>query len=125
MVGIAAWSGPVDCFPADFGKRSAGREPLDQVGIGDVGSSERDQVRKRLCDRRADSPRRSGNERDLSLKLLHGADPPWLLDDCVSQGPDPVFKPLCLHHHHLAVVGAERNSRHTLKGGEEMDREFS
>src|SRR6266852_2676562 len=44
---------------------------------------------------------------------------------CVSQGPDPVFKPLCLHHHHLAVVGAERNSRHTLKGGEEMDREFS
>jgi hypothetical protein len=45
--------------------------------------------------------------------------------DCVSQGPDPVFKPLCLHHHHLAVVGAERNSRYTLKGGEEMDREFS
>jgi len=45
--------------------------------------------------------------------------------DCVSQGPDPVFKPLCLHHHHLAVVGAERNSRHTLKGGEQMDREFS
>src|ERR1700737_781861 len=45
--------------------------------------------------------------------------------DCVSQGPDPVFKPLCLHHHHLAVVGAERNSRHALKGGEEMDREFS
>src|SRR5437899_2864871 len=28
-------------------------------------------------------------------------------------------------HHHLAVVGAERNSRHTLKGGEQMDREFS
>src|ERR1700674_2646187 len=52
-------------------------------------------------------------------------DPPCLLDDCVSQGPDPVFKPLCLHHHHLAVVGAERNSRHTLKGGEQMDREFS
>src|SRR5580700_7220636 len=63
--------------------------------------------------------------RGLSLKLLHGADPPWLLDDCVSQGPDPVFKPLCLHHHHLAVVGAERNSRHALKGGEQMDREFS
>src|SRR5580704_15618959 len=42
--------------------------------------------------------------------------PPWY---CVSQGPDPVFKPLCLHHHHLAVVGAERNSRHTLIGGEE------
>src|SRR6202030_2370411 len=57
--------------------------------------------------------------------VLHGADPPWLLDDCVSQGPDPVFKPLCLHHHHLAVVGAERNSRHPLKGGEQMDREFS
>src|ERR1700686_3747857 len=57
--------------------------------------------------------------------VLHGADPPWLLDDCVSQGSDPVFKPLCLHHHHLAVVGAERNSRHTLKRGEEMDREFS
>src|ERR1700737_1555900 len=51
--------------------------------------------------------------------------PHWLLDDCVSQGADPVFKPLCLHHHHLAVVGAERNSRHTLKGGEEMDPEFS
>src|SRR5271154_6696247 len=65
------------------------------------------------------------DERDLSLKLLHGVDPPWLLDDCVSQGRDPVFKPLCLHHHHLAVVGAERNSRHTLKGGEQMDREFS
>src|SRR5712692_4466620 len=81
--------------------------------------------RKPLCDRRADSPRRSRNERDLSLKLLHGADPPWLLDDCVSQGPDPVFEPLCLHHHHLAVVDAERNSRHTLKGGEEMNREFS
>jgi hypothetical protein len=44
---------------------------------------------------------------------------------CVSQGPDPVFKPLCLHHHHLRVVGAERNGRHTLKGGEEMDRQFS
>jgi hypothetical protein len=57
--------------------------------------------------------------------VLHGADPPSLLDDCVSQGPDPVFKPLCLHHHHLAVVGAERNSRHALKGGEQMDREFS
>src|SRR5229473_4242751 len=57
--------------------------------------------------------------------VLHRADPPWFLDDCVSQGPDPVFKPLCLHHHHLAVVGAERNSRHTLKGGEEVDREFS
>jgi hypothetical protein len=58
-------------------------------------------------------------------KLFHGADTPWLLDDCVSQGPDPVLKPLCLHHHHLAVVGAERNSRHALKGGEQMDREFS
>ena len=103
--------------------RQAERRSRDQVGIGDVGSSR--QVRKPLCDRRADSPRRSRNERDLSLKLLHGADPHWLLDDCVSQGPDPVFKPLCLHHHHLAVVGAERNSRHTLKGGEEMDREFS
>src|ERR1700686_2308508 len=57
--------------------------------------------------------------------VLLGADPFWLLDDCVSQGPDPVLKPLCLHHHHLAVVGAERNSRHTLKGGEEVDREFS
>src|SRR6266851_9633741 len=49
IVGIAAWSRPVDGFPADFGKRSAGREPLDQVGIGDVGSSERDEVRKRVC----------------------------------------------------------------------------
>jgi hypothetical protein len=36
--------------------------------------------RKPLCDRRADSPRRSRNERDLSLKLLHGADPHWFLD---------------------------------------------
>jgi hypothetical protein len=45
----------VDGFPADLGKQRAGREPLDQVGIGNVGSSERDQVRKPLCDRRADS----------------------------------------------------------------------
>ena len=41
IVGIAAWSRPVDGFPVDFGKRSAGREPLDHVGIGDVGASER------------------------------------------------------------------------------------
>jgi len=102
IVVIAAWSRPVDGFPADFGERRAGREPLDQVG--------------RRC---------RVVERDLSLKLLHGADPPWLLDACVSQGPDPVLKPLCLHHHHLGVVGAERNSRHTLKGGEQMDREFT
>src|SRR5260370_38582768 len=81
--------------------------------------------RRNRCPLGADSPRRSRNERNLSLKLLHGADPFCLLDDCVSQGPDPVFKHLCLHHHHLAVVGAERNSRHTLKGGEEVDREFS
>ena len=39
IVEIAAWSRPVDSFPADFGERRAGREPLDQVGIGDVGSS--------------------------------------------------------------------------------------
>jgi len=39
IVVIAAWSRPVDGFPADFGERRAGREPLDQVGIGDVGSS--------------------------------------------------------------------------------------
>jgi len=103
IVEIAAWPRPVDGFPSDVGERRAGREPLDQVGIGDVGFV----------------------ERDLSLKLLHAADPPWLLDDCVSQGPDPVLKPLCLHHHHLGVVGAERNSRHTLKAGEQMDREFS
>src|SRR5712692_8176099 len=76
IVEIAAWSRPVDGFPADFGKRSAGRELLDQVGIGDVGSSERDEVSNRLCDRRAASPRRSRTERDLSLKLVHGADPP-------------------------------------------------
>src|SRR6266481_5423953 len=59
-------------------------------------------------------------------------DAPWscrwrrlqlLLDRSLSQRADPIFKPLCLHHHHLAVAGAERNSRHTLKGGEEMDRE--
>ena len=30
---------PLDGFPVDFGKRSAGRGPLDQVGIGDVRSS--------------------------------------------------------------------------------------
>jgi hypothetical protein len=39
IVEIAAWSRPVDGFPADFGERRAGREPLDQVEIGDVGSS--------------------------------------------------------------------------------------
>ena len=39
IVEIAAWSRPVDGFPIDFGERRAGREPLDQVGIGDVGSS--------------------------------------------------------------------------------------
>ena len=39
IVEIAAWSRPVDGFPADFGERRAGREPLDQVGIGDIGSS--------------------------------------------------------------------------------------
>src|ERR1700676_1628167 len=50
IVGIAAWSRRVDGFPVDFGKRSAGREPLDEVGIGDVGSSERDQVREPLGD---------------------------------------------------------------------------
>src|SRR5260370_15156742 len=53
IVEIAAWSRPVDGFPADFGERRAGREPLDQVGIGDVGSS-------------------SAN---LSLKLLHSEVP--------------------------------------------------
>ena len=103
IVEIAAWSRPVDGFPADFGERRAGREPLDQVEIGDVGSSS------------ATLP-----SSFFMVPLL-----PGLLDDCVSQGADPVFKSLCLHHHHLAVVGAERNSRHTLKGGEEMDREFS
>src|SRR6266852_3711371 len=50
IVGIAAWSRRVDGCPVDFGKRSAGREPLNQVGIGDVGASERDQVRKPLGD---------------------------------------------------------------------------
>src|SRR5258705_13437512 len=70
IVGIAGWSRPVDGLPADFVKRSAGREPLDQVGIGDVGSSEGDEVRNRLCDRRADSPRRSRTERDLSSSLF-------------------------------------------------------
>src|ERR1700730_18304362 len=44
---------------------------------------------------------------------------------CVSQGPDPVLNPLCLHPHPLGVVGAERTGRHTLKGGEEMDRQSS
>jgi len=103
IVEIAAWSRPADGFPADFGERMAGREP---------GRPSRD-WRCRVV------------ERDLSLKLLHGADLPWLLDDCVSQGPDPVLKPLCLHHHYLGVVGAERNRRHTLKSGEQMDRELS
>src|SRR6202041_732880 len=72
-------------------------------------------------------PRPSG--RWLPLASLYPPVPPPKREsthrDCVSQGPDPGFKPLCLHHHHLAVVGAERNSRHTLKGGEQMDREFS
>ena len=70
IVEIAAWSRPVDGFPADFGERRAGREPLGQVGIGDGGSSERDQVRKALCNRRADSPRRFRNERDLSSSFF-------------------------------------------------------
>src|SRR6267378_3100700 len=60
------------------------------------------------------------NERDLSLKLLHGADPFWLLDDCVSQGPDPVFKPLCLHHHQVGVISGVCHRSHTLKSTEEM-----
>ena len=38
LVVIAAWSRPIDGFPACFGERRAGCEPLDQVGIGDVGS---------------------------------------------------------------------------------------
>ncbi len=67
---IAAWSRPVDGFPADLGRGRAGREPLGQVGIGDGGSSERDQVRKALCNRRADSPRRFRNERDLSSSFF-------------------------------------------------------
>src|ERR1700757_799546 len=103
IVVIAAWSRPADGFPADFGERG-GRSRGARPGRG---------WRCRVV------------ERALSLTLLHGADPPWLLDDCVSQGPDPVLKPLCLRHHHLGVVGAERNSRHTLEGGEQMDREFS
>ena len=70
IVEIPARARPVDGFPADFGERRAGREPLDQVGIGDVGSSERDQVRKPLCNRRADSPRRFRNERDLSSSFF-------------------------------------------------------
>src|SRR5260370_7478082 len=94
IVEIAAWSRPVDGFPADFGKRSAGREMLDQVGIGDVGSSERDEVRNRLCDRRADSPRRSRPERDLSLKLVHAPDPPCFLDAFLYQASVPSFNPL-------------------------------
>ena len=39
IVEIAVWSRPVDGFPADFCERRAGRELLDQVGIGDVKSS--------------------------------------------------------------------------------------
>src|ERR1700680_5134057 len=69
-----------------------------------------------------------GAERDYIGDIRRRSEPPKRESthrDCVSQGTDPVFKPLCLHHHHLAVVGAERNSRHTLKGGEQMDREFS
>src|SRR5258708_6835536 len=50
IVGIAAWSRRVNGFPVYFSKRSAGREPLNQVGIGDVWASERDQVRKPLGD---------------------------------------------------------------------------
>ena len=101
---IAAWSRPVDGFPSDFGERRVGREPLDQVGIGDVGSS---------------------SATFFCSFFIVKCRSSLLLDDCVSQGPDPVFKPLCLHHHHLAVVGAERDSRHALKGGEQVDRELS
>src|SRR5258708_26645821 len=43
----------------------------------------------------------------------------------VSQSPDPVFKPLCLHHHHLAVIRAMRHGSHPLKGGEEMHCKFT
>src|SRR5947208_17188119 len=72
IVGIAVWSRPVDGFPADFGKRSAGREPLDQVGSGNVGSAERDEVRNRLCEGRAESPPRSRTERDRTLQVVPG-----------------------------------------------------
>jgi hypothetical protein len=34
----------VDGFPVDSGEQDTGREPLDQVGIGDVGPAERDHV---------------------------------------------------------------------------------
>src|ERR1700730_9175785 len=60
--------------------------------------------------RRSEPPQRRARNHSLQRLLTH---PHRLLDSCVLQGPDPVFKPLCLHHHHLAVVGAERNSRHT------------
>src|SRR2546421_2543612 len=36
--------------------------------------------------------------------------------DSRSQGPDPVFKPLCLHHHHLAVVGAAEALAERIRG---------
>src|SRR5258707_10068328 len=51
IVGIAAWSRRVDGFPVDFGKRSAGCEPLNQVGIGEG-------VRTRPS---SQAPRRSGD----------------------------------------------------------------
>src|SRR6266446_10520197 len=50
---------------------------------------------------------------------------PWLLDDCVSQGPDPVFKPLYLHHYQVGVISGICHRSHTLKSTEETHGKFS
>src|ERR1700730_7832522 len=44
VVGTPVRPRGTDVFPADFGERRTGREPLDQVGIGDVGPAGRDHV---------------------------------------------------------------------------------
>jgi len=63
---MAAQSRRVDGFPVDVGKRSAGREPLNYVEISDVGSSDRDRVRKPLGDQATAS---FGGRTDVSDKL--------------------------------------------------------
>src|SRR6267154_5025234 len=50
VVRVTFGAGGVYSAPVDLSERSAGCEPLNQVGIGDVRASERDQVHKPLGD---------------------------------------------------------------------------
>jgi NAD(P)-dependent dehydrogenase (short-subunit alcohol dehydrogenase family) len=50
---------------------------------------------------------------DTPLANRQSAD---VVDDCVSQGPDPVLKPLCLHHRHLAFIRAISHGSHRQDG---------